>query len=33
MSRVNRKYYISSFLHIMVQGINKEDIFYNVSDR
>ena len=27
MSRVNRKYYISSFLHIMVQGINKEDIF------
>lgn len=27
MSRVNRKYYISSFLHIMVQGINKEEIF------
>lgn len=29
MPRVNRKYYISSFLHIMVQGINKEDIFKN----
>lgn len=29
MSRINRKYYISSFLHIMVQGINKEDIFKN----
>ncbi len=27
MSRVNRKYYTSSFLHIMVQGINKENIF------
>ena len=27
MPRLNRKYYISSFLHIMVQGINKEDIF------
>lgn len=27
MPRVNRKYYISSFLHIMVQGINKEEIF------
>ena len=27
MPRVNRKYYISSFLHIMVQGINKEKIF------
>ena len=27
MSRINRKYYISSFLHIMVQGINKEEIF------
>lgn len=27
MSRINRKYYISSFLHIMVQGINKEKIF------
>lgn len=29
MSRINRKYYISSFLHIMVQGINKEEIFKN----
>lgn len=29
MPRLNRKYYISSFLHIMVQGINKEDIFKN----
>lgn len=29
MPRINRKYYISSFLHIMVQGINKEDIFKN----
>ncbi len=27
MPRVNRKYYTSSFLHIMVQGINKEEIF------
>lgn len=27
MPRVARKYYISSFLHIMVQGINKEAIF------
>lgn len=27
MPRINRKDYISSFLHIMVQGINKEDIF------
>lgn len=27
MPRINRKYYISSFLHIMVQGINKEKIF------
>lgn len=27
MPRLNRKYYISSFLHVMVQGINKEDIF------
>lgn len=27
MSKVNRKYYSSSYLHIMVQGINKEDIF------
>lgn len=27
MPRINRKYYISSFLHIMVQGINKEAIF------
>ena len=29
MPRINRKYYTSSFLHIMVQGINKEDIFKN----
>lgn len=29
MPRINRKYYISSFLHVMVQGINKEDIFKN----
>lgn len=29
MPRVNRKYYISSFLHIMVQGINREQIFKN----
>ena len=27
MSRISRKYYISSFLHIMVQGINREYIF------
>lgn len=27
MPRVSRQSYISSFLHIMVQGINKEDIF------
>ncbi len=27
MPRIGRKYYISSFLHIMVQGINKEYIF------
>ena len=27
MPRVNRKYYTSSFLHIMIQGINKEEIF------
>ena len=27
MPRISRMSYISSFLHIMVQGINKEDIF------
>ena len=27
MPKLSRKYYRSSFLHIMVQGINKEDIF------
>ncbi len=27
MPRLSRKYYTSSFLHIMVQGINKEEIF------
>ena len=27
MSRISRKNYISSFLHIMVQGINREYIF------
>ena len=27
MPRINRKYYTSSFLHVMVQGINKEEIF------
>lgn len=27
MPRISRQSYISSFLHIMVQGINKEDIF------
>ena len=29
MPRINRKYYKSTFLHIMVQGINKENIFKN----
>lgn len=29
MPKLNRKYYSSSFLHIMVQGINKEEIFKN----
>lgn len=29
MSRINRKYYNSLFLHIMVQGINRENIFKN----
>ena len=29
MPKLNSKYYNSSFLHIMVQGINKEEIFKN----
>lgn len=33
MTRLSRNYMKSSFFHVMVQGINKEDIFYCDKDK
>ena len=32
MPRVARKYYNTSFFHVMVQGIRKEYIFNDIED-